>query len=205
MRDLAVSEWVTLDGIFDADTMPEWFEPYESDERQRYIRDVVHSADAVLVGRVTYEMLASYWPNQKNNEYGIADRLNSMPKYVVSSSLRKATWNNSTILGDDFLADIDGLKRKAGKTIVVYGSATLVEALLHAGLVDELRMLVHPIMAGSGKRFFREGMGQTRLKLSRTEPLPHGVMLLRYRPAAEGTERPAVEEPMGSGARAGGR
>ena len=98
MRKLVVSEWVTLDGVFDADTMKEWFEPYDSDGRRNCIRETVLASDAFLVGRVTYEMLAAYWPNQKNNKMGIADRLNSAPKYVVSSTLKKAEWNNSTII-----------------------------------------------------------------------------------------------------------
>ena len=101
MRKLVVSEWMTLDGVFDADTMKEWFEPYDSEDRQNYIKENVLTSDAFLVGRVTYEMLASYWPNQKNNEMGIADRLNKAPKYVVSSTLKKAEWNNSTIINED--------------------------------------------------------------------------------------------------------
>jgi dihydrofolate reductase len=186
MRNLAVSVWMTVDGVFDADTMPEWFEPYRSAERDEYIRQTVHSADAFLVGRVTYEMLAAYWPNMKNNEFGIADRLNSMPKFVVSSTLKEATWTNSTIIKKDVVAEVAKLKKQPGWGILVSGSATLVETLLQAGLVDELRFLVHPIMTGSGKRFFKEGMGKTRLKLMKTEPFSQGVMFLRYQPASDG-------------------
>lgn len=206
MRELAVSEWMTIDGVFDADTMKEWFEPYDSAERQRYIRDAVHTADAVLVGRVSYEMLASYWPHQKNDEFGIADRLNSMPKFVVSSSLKEATWNNSTIIRDDVAAEVAKLKRQPGQRIIVYGSATLVESLLEEGLVDELRFLVHPVMAGKGKRFFKEGMGTTALELASTAPYPKGVLLLRYHPAREEkADEGELEEAVAASARSGSR
>ena len=95
-RKLVVSEWITLDGVFDADSMETWFNPYETEDRGRYIKEGIDAADALLFGRVTYEMLAQYWPNLKNNEMGVADRLNSLPKYVVSRTLKRADWNNST-------------------------------------------------------------------------------------------------------------
>ena len=117
LRKLVVSEWVTLDGVFDADSMKEWFEPYDSPDRQEYIKENVLTSDAFLVGRVTYEMLAAYWPNQKNNEMGVADRLNSAPKYVVSSTLKKAEWNNSTIISEDVVEEITKMKQQLGQDI----------------------------------------------------------------------------------------
>jgi dihydrofolate reductase len=180
LRKLVVSEWVTLDGVFDADTMKEWFEPYESPERQDYIKENVLTSDAFLVGRVTYEMLAAYWPNQKNNEMGVADRLNSAPKYVVSSTLKKAEWNNSTIINKDVVEEITKLKQQPGQDILVFGSATLVQSLMEADLVDEYRFLVHPIIIGSGKRFFSDEMVATKLKLVKTKTLDLGVTLDCY-------------------------
>jgi dihydrofolate reductase len=90
MRKIVVSAWVTLDGVFDADTMEQWFNPYDSNERQAYIKAGILACDAILLGRVTYEMLAPYWSALKNNEMGVADKLNSVPKYVVSSTLKKS-------------------------------------------------------------------------------------------------------------------
>lgn len=182
LRKLVVSEWVTLDGVFDADSMKEWFEPYDSPDRQEYIKENVLTSDAFLVGRVTYEMLAAYWPNQKNNEMGIADRLNSAPKYVVSSTLKKAEWNNSTIISEDVVEEITKLKQQPGQDILMFGSATLVESLMETNLIDEYRLLVHPIIIGSGKRFFRDEMA-TKLKLVKTKTLNSGVILDCYQSA----------------------
>lgn len=182
MRKLVVSEWMTLDGVFDADTMKEWFEPYDSEDRQNYIKENVLTSDAFLVGRVTYEMLASYWPNQKNNEMGIADRLNSAPKYVVSSTLKKAEWNNSTIINEDVVEEVTKLKQQPGQDILMFGSATLVQSLMEADLIDEYRFLVHPTIMGGGKRFFKEGMVATKLKLVKTKTLNSGVILDCYQP-----------------------
>jgi dihydrofolate reductase len=180
LRKLVVSEWVTLDGVFDADSMKEWFEPYESQDRQEYIKENVLTSDAFLVGRVTYEMLAGYWPNQKNNEMGVADRLNSAPKYVVSATLKKAEWNNSTIINEDVVEEITKLKQQPGQDILVFGSANLVQSLMAADLVDEYRFLVHPIIMGSGKRFFRDEMVATKVKLVKTKTLALGVTLDCY-------------------------
>jgi dihydrofolate reductase len=183
IRKLVVSEWMTLDGVIDADTMKEWFEPYDSEDRRNYIKENVLTSDAFLVGRVTYEMLASYWPNQKNNEMGIADRLNNAPKYVVSSTLKNAEWNNSKIINDNVVEEIAKLKQQPGQDILMFGSATLVQSLMEADLIDEYRLLVHPIIMGSGKGFFRDKMASTKLKLVKTKTLDLGVILDCYQPA----------------------
>ena len=107
---------------------------------------------------VTYEMFAAYWPKQKNNEMGIADRMNGAPKYVVSSTLKKAEWNNSTIIDKNVVDEVARLKQQPGEDILVCGSATLVELLMKEDLIDEYRFLVHPIFMGSGKRFFNDRM-----------------------------------------------
>jgi dihydrofolate reductase len=177
---LAVSAWVTLDGVFDADTMDQWFMPYDSPERGESIRDGVLAADAALIGRTTYEMLAPYWSAKTNNEDGIADKLNTMPKYVVSSTLEKADWNNTTIIKDDVVRRIAELR--SGREILIMGSATLVKSLMDADLIDEFRLLVQPVIMGAGKRFFAEDMPMTRLKLAKTKFLPSGVNLVWYRP-----------------------
>lgn len=182
MRKLIVSVWMTLDGVLDADSMDVWFNPYHSEERAAYITKTVHGADALLLGRVTYEMLASYWPYQKNDDNGPASKLNSVPKYVVSSTLKKAEWKNSTIINESIVAEIAKLKQQPGKEIQIEGSPTLVQSLMPTGLIDEYKFLVHPIIMGSGKRFFKDGMGMTQLKLVESKTLSLGVVVLTYQP-----------------------
>ena len=183
MRKLVVSAWVTLDGVFDADTMDQWFHPYDSIGRQQYIKETVLASDAFLFGRATYEMLAPYWSRLKDNEMGgVAGKLNSAPKYVVSSKLKKAEWNNSTIIKENVVKEIIKLKQQPGQEIQIEGSATLVQSLMGADLIDEYRLLVHPIIMGSGKRLFKDGMVTTRLKLVSTKTYSSGVMVLAYQP-----------------------
>jgi dihydrofolate reductase len=182
MRKLVVSEWMTLDGVFDADTMDTWWIPYDSIERQEYIKEGIEACDIMLYGRTTYEMLAPYWSAQKTDEHGPAAKLNSVRKYVVSSSLKKAGWNNSTILQENILEEIAKLKQQSGADILITGSATLVQSLMETDLIDEYRFVVQPILMGSGKRFFKDEMPLTRLKLVSTRTYPKGVMVLTYQP-----------------------
>jgi len=180
MRKVIVSAWVTLDGVFDADTMEQWFNPYHSDDRGDYIKNEILACDALLVGRATYDMLAPYWSALRNNEMGLADKMNSVAKYVVSSTLEKAEWHNSTIIQDNVVAEISRLKQQPGQDILIPGSATLVQSLLETGLIDEYKLLVHPMIMGSGKCFFKEGMAMTRLELVKTKTFSLGVVLLCY-------------------------
>ncbi len=183
MSKLVVGEWLTLDGVFDADTMNQWFDPYHSDDRGAYIQEVVSSSGVLLLGKKTYEMFAAYWPHQKNDEMGPASKLNSMPKYVVSPTLKAATWNNSTIIRGNVVEEIKKLKEQPGGDLLVSGSATLVQSLMEAGLVDEYKFLVQPIIVGSGKRFFKDGRPMARMKLVETKTFSLGVIALRYKPA----------------------
>ena len=183
MGKLIVSEWITLDGVFDGSTMSDWFNPFDSLARQEYIRDGILAADALLLGRTTYEMLAPYWSSLKNNEMGVAAKLNSVVKFVVSTSLKKADWNNTTIISKDVIEEINKLKNEEGAEIQIEGSATLVQSLMEANLIDELRFLVHPIIIGTGKRFFKDEMHTKGLDLVRTHTLDKGVILLCYQPS----------------------
>lgn len=183
MRKLVVSEWMTLDGVFDGDTMDQWNIPYDSKARADYNRDLILGCDAYLMGKTTYEMLAPYWSTLKNNEMGVADKLNSVPKYVVSSTLKKAEWNNSTIIKNNVVEEITKLKQQPGQEILIQGSATLVQSLMETDLIDEYRFLVNPIIMGSGKRFFKDGMDTTRLELVKTKTLSLGVVQFCYKPA----------------------
>ncbi|MEO6979091.1 MAG: dihydrofolate reductase family protein, partial [Mucilaginibacter sp.] len=138
------------------------------------------SADAFMFGRNTYQMLAPYWSSLKNNEMGVADKLNSAPKYVASKTLKSAEWSNSTIIGKDLVDEINQLKQHAGSEIQIEGSADLVSSLIKEGLVDELRLLVHPVIMGKGKRFFKDGATLAGLNLIKTEPIDKGVIVLYY-------------------------
>jgi len=183
MRNLVVSEWITLDGVFDAESMAQWFMPYDSVSRQDLIRDGILSCDAILFGRRTYEMLAPYWSRMKNNEMGISDKLNSVPKYVVSTTLKNADWNNTTIIRENIVETITRLKQQPGREIQIEGSAELVGHLQAAGLVDEYQFIVHPVIMGGGRRFFQEGKQPAGLKLADTRTLDNGVVALRYQRA----------------------
>jgi dihydrofolate reductase len=182
MRKIVVSEGVSLDGVFDAQTMGQWAQPFSSDERHEFVRKSVLASDALLYGRTTYDLEAYYWPNQKKNEYGIADRMNSMPKYVVTSKPLQTQWNNSTIIEANAVEEIAKLKQQPGKDILIKGSATLIQSLMQAGLIDEFKLMVHPVIAGRGKRFFNDSMAITKLKLVESKTLSLGVLALTYEP-----------------------
>jgi dihydrofolate reductase len=128
-------------------------------------------------------MLAPYWSTLKNNEMGVADKLNNAPKYVVSTTLKKAGWNNSTIISGNVIEEVKRLKKQPGSYILLDGSATLAQSLMAAGLVDEYRLLVHPVIMGGGKRFFREDMPVSKLKLVHSAPLDLGVVQMIYEKA----------------------
>ncbi len=188
MRKLIVSEWMTLDGVFDGDTMKDWFMPFDSEARKIYIIETMEACDAILMGRTTYEMLAPYWSPLKNNEDGLADKINSVQKYVVSSSLKKANWNNTDIIKENVAEVVATLKLLPGNAIHIIGSASLIQTLMKADLIDEYRFLVHPIIIGSGKRFFKDGMKTEGLKIVKTSTIDKGVTLHCYQPVKKSVE-----------------
>lgn len=178
MGNIVVSQFISLDGVIEA---PEtWHFPYLSDDMQATINELIHTTDFNLYGRKTYEGFAEFWPTQTNNEFGIADKLNSTPKYVVSSTLTKADWQNTTILRT--MADVAKVKQEIDGTIGITGSAVLVQSLMQAGLVDEYHMMVHPIVVGSGQRLFTEET-KANLQLIASKTFSAGVILLTYRTA----------------------
>ena len=180
MRKVIVSEFVTLDGVMEAPE--EWQFPYLSDDVMEEIKAEIYAAEASLLGRATYEIFAAYWPTQTHNEFGIADKLNGERKFVVSSTLEKVEWDNSTLIRGNVAEEIRRLKQQPGGDIRIVGSATLVQSLMQAGLVDEYRLMVHPIVLGHGKRLFNDGMETTGLKLAECKVFSSGVVLLRYQP-----------------------
>ncbi len=180
MRKLIVSEFMTLDGVMEA---PEkWQFPYFSGDMEEFIRGQILATDVMLLGRVTYEIFAAYWPHTTTNEFGIADKLNSSPKLVVSSTLGKADWNNSTLIKSNALGEIMRLKQAQPDGVIgTTGSTTLVQSLMDADLVDKYQLTVHPIVLGSGKRLFKDGMA-SHMKLVEMRAFSGGVVLLRYQP-----------------------
>lgn len=184
MRKIVVSEFVTLDGVFQD---PTWTWSYQSEESAKFKYDELFGSDALLLGRITYEGFAKAWPDMKD-EQGYADRMNGLPKYVVTTTLEKGTWNNTNLLKENIVEEITRLKQEEGQDILVFGSADLVNALMQHDLVDEYRLMVFPVIVGSGKRFFRDGVNTKVLDLVKTETFASGVVVLIYRPAGEEAE-----------------
>ena len=177
MRKIVVSEFLSADGVMEApDT---WQFPFQTEELGAITERQIRDADAFLLGRVTYEVFAGFWPTQTHNEFGVADKLNSAPKYVVSTTLQKADWNNSTLIMSNVIEEIRKLKQQPGSMIGISGSATLVHSLLDAGLIDEIQVLVHPIVLGKGIRLFGDGY-HSPMKLADSKILPNGVVFLSY-------------------------
>src|SRR5579859_2133464 len=176
MRKIVVSEGISLDGVFDAQTMGQWAQPFYSEERDEVIRDIVLASDGLLLGRRSYDIQAYWWPNQKGDKYGIADWKNQIPKYVVTSTPLTARWNNSKIISGNVVDEIARLKQQPGKDILIEGSATLIQSLAQAGLVNTYRIMIHPVIVGGGKRFFQEGMGLSKLDLVESKCLSKGVV-----------------------------
>lgn len=137
--------------------------------------------DTILLGQVTYQEWASYWPTSTDEPF--ASYVNNTPKYVVSTSLEEVEWQNSTLIKGDVAEEIARLKQQPGKNIGVAGSPTLVESLLQDDLLDELKLMVHPVVAGSGKCLFKDGRALKRLKLVDSKTTSTGVLILTYQPA----------------------
>ena len=185
MRKVIASLFVSLDGVTEK---PEsWHFPYFNDEMGAAIGQAMSSADAFLLGRRTYEEWSAYWPAQSPEENPMAAAVNGMPKYVASTTLNEVTWQNSTLLEDDVAGEVKRLKRQPGRDIVVSGSATLVRSLLREGVLDELRLMIHPVVVGSGGRLFEDADVQTPLELVGSETFSTGVLNLTYRPAKSGS------------------
>ena len=177
MRNVVVTEYVTLDGVMEE---PGWTAPYWNDEIAKFKFDELFSSDALLLGRVTYQGFAEAWPSM-TDEQGFADRMNSLPKYVASTTLEAAEWNASLIKGN-VAEEVSKLKQQPGQNLLVYGSGELVHALMQHNLIDEYRLLVYPVVLGSGKRLFKDG-STTTLKLVETKTFSSGVVALTYQPA----------------------
>jgi dihydrofolate reductase len=178
-RKLIVTEFLTLDGVMEA---PEkWSFKYWSDAVGKFKRDELFATGSLLLGAKTYETFAGAWPTRQDKE-GFADRMNSLPKYVVSESLKEVAWTNSRLIKGNVAEEIAKLKREPGQDIVVHGSRTLVQFLMKHGLVDRLHLLVFPVLRGGGARLFDEGT-QATLDLIEVKAFDTGVTALIYQPS----------------------
>jgi class 3 adenylate cyclase/dihydrofolate reductase len=189
MRRLIASEFVTLDGVMEApghdehrDGKNAWALRYADADQQRYKAEELMEAGAVLLGRVTYEIFAAFWPTARSDE-GFADRMNTIPKYVVTRSLKTAGWQNTSIIGGNPAERIAELKQQPGDDILLVGSADLLNSLIPHDLIDEYRLMVFPLVLGSGKRLFHDATDITHLRLVDTRTFESGITVLTYQPA----------------------
>ena len=189
MSRIVVSQFVTLDGVFEDPGGSEshehggWALQIErGPEGDKFKLDEVMGSEALLLGRVTYKGFAEAWPSREGD---FADKFNTMPKYVVSSTLEEPEWNNSTVLKGDVVEEVAKLRQEQDGDIVVHGSAQLVQTLIDHDLVDELRLMVFPVVLGSGKRLYGETSDKKRLLLVDSKVVGDGVAILTYEPAGE--------------------
>ncbi|WP_306360262.1 dihydrofolate reductase family protein [Nocardia sp. CC227C] len=176
-RTLVAGLFITLDGVVEA---PEkWHLPYHDDEMDHLVGQWYSEADTLLMGRVTYETFAAAWPDRTGP---MADTINGMRKVVASTAIDKPDWHNTTLLDGDLIAATTELARQPGRTILLQGSISLVRALLAANLLDELRLLIHPLVLGGGARLFPAGTPEAPLTLVRSTALASGVLNLTYAP-----------------------
>ncbi len=186
MGRVVVTEFISLDGVIEDPGGSEgtrhggWsFQPSAGEEGMAFKLDETRNSDALLLGRVTYEGFAEAWPSREGE---FADRFNTMRKYVVSSTLEAPEWQNTTVVRGDLPAEVAKLRDSVAGDIVVHGSATLVQALLEHDLVDELRLMVSPVVLGEGRRLFDRTSDKKVLKLTSSKPVGEGVTILIYQP-----------------------
>lgn len=187
MGRIVATEYVSLDGVVEAPGGGEefkhagWtFEINRGEEGDKFKLDETAEAEALLLGRTTYEGFAAAWPSMEGE---FADKFNSMPKYVVSSTLENPEWNNSTVLKGDVVDEVTRLRQALEGDLVVHGSPQLVQTLLEHDLVDELRVMVFPVVLGAGKRLFGETSDKKRLRLTDSRTVGDGIAILTYEPA----------------------
>ena len=179
MGKIVVTEFVSLDGVFE--DPHEWHFPFFNEQAQQYKAEELRGTDALLLGRKTYEGFAEAWPQMSGDEF--SDKFNSMPKHVVSTTLENPAWSNSHVVRGDVAAELGKLKEQYEQDLFIHGSGDLANSLLQQGLIDEVRLMVHPVVVGKGRHFFNEGTSVSALKLVDATTYDSGVALLTYQPA----------------------
>lgn len=199
---LVVTAFVTVDGVMEAPGFDEhrdgknaWALRVQNDEDEWYNRDHVFSADAFLLGRKTSQIWAAFWPTASGDvDDELASRINEVPKYVVSTTLKTVDWNNSSLISGDVVGEVKRLKQRPGGDLLVYGSADLVDELLKHDLIDEYRLLFYPVILGSGKHLLRDGIDTHHLRLGGSRTFGSGVVLLTYQPEQQAPTSRYVED-----------
>lgn len=182
MRKIVAGLFVSLDGV--VEDPQNWHFPYFNDEMGESVGKTMGEADTMLLGRVTYEGFAAYWP-QQGEEVEMAAHMNTIPKLVASRTLKSVEWQNSTLIEGDVAEALTKMKSQPGKNIGITGSVVLVRSLLRAGVLDELVLLVHPIVVGKGQKLFEDMEEQIPLKLASSKTFSTGVLELTYVPATQ--------------------
>jgi dihydrofolate reductase len=187
MRKVILSNAVTLDGFFEGPNKElDWH--IVDEELIQYANDLLSNVDALLFGRVTYQLMADYWPATATNpsasksDLEIADKMNNLPKIVFSKTLKQAEWNNSRLVKENIAQEISKMKQQSGKDMVIFGSGSIVSTFTQLGLIDEYRIIVNPVVLGNGKPLFRGINDKHNLKLLKTKVLGSGVVILYYQP-----------------------
>lgn len=198
MATLTITTFVTLDGIMQAPGGPDedregrfehggWSFPYFSDDMGDAINEAFGNAECFLLGRRTYEIFAGSWPNFPDQNDPVASKLNTLPKYVVSTTLQHADWQPTTIIRGDLAPEVGKLKEQYDGEIQVHGSASLAQTLHAHSLIDEYRLFIEPVVLGTGKRLFEPGAAPTGLRLVASKPMAKGTLLVTYQPAGKPT------------------
>jgi dihydrofolate reductase len=181
MRKIILSNLMSLDGFFEGlNKELDWF--VVEQEFFEFARNQLFEVDTILFGRVTYEMMAGYWPHTTDNDPVITDRMNNLPKIVFSKTLSKVEWNNSSLVKENVAEEIARLKQQPGKDMVIFGSGKLVSYLTQQGLIDEYRVILNPVILGTGNPLFKDLHDKLDLKLLHTKVLGSGVVILYYEP-----------------------
>ena len=198
---LVATSFVTVDGVMEGPGFDEhrdgrnaWALRIQDEDTERYNFELAMSADAILFGRITYQIWAAFWPTLEGGDQTMARHLNEIPKYVASNTLERADWNNTTILRGDVAAEITRLKEQGEGELLLYGSADLLAEVMKHDLIDEYRLLLYPVVLGSGKHLFRDRIDTQHLRLVSSRVFTSGVVLLVYQPEAVAPQGPYADE-----------
>lgn len=178
MSKIVALTYLSLDGVMES---PAWTGPYFNSDHAKYAHGQLFASEALLLGRITYEGMSAAWPHMEDSEGEFAVRMNTLPKHVVSTTLQEAQWN-ATVVSGDLATEVAAIKARYTGDILVYASGDLTNSLIELGLVDELKLWIHPVILGKGKRLFPEGVPTTSWTLANTTTFSSGAVVLDLRP-----------------------
>jgi len=182
MRKLIVSNLVTLDGFFEGlKGELDWF--MVDEEFLNYVKEMFKSVDTIIFGRKTYQHMENYWPTAEDNDPTITHNMNKLPKIVFSKTLTKVSWSNSSLIKENIAEELFEMKKQQGKDMVIFGSGEIVSQLAKAGLIDEYRIILNPVILGNGNPLFKNIAGKINLKPEKVIKLKSGVLILYYTPS----------------------